>query len=298
MWKSFFILDVDIFFFVNIILAILKIWKGFILMNGLDFPQISPILFSIGPLSVRWYSMAYLFGIVLGWVLMLKNIRKYQLPIQKEQVEDFVFYLTLGIVLGGRIGYVLFYGGDMFVKNPLLIFAVWKGGMSFHGGVLGVMLATYLFAKKINYCFLSLTDLIVLYAPIGLFLGRLANFVNDELWGRVTDVPWAVKFPNGGYLPRHPSQLYEAFFEGIVMFVLLNTLWQKKFIREHSGIVSSLFVMLYGLFRICMEQFREPDAQLGYFFSHFTMGQMLSVPLIILGAVVLYQILHLNKSKL
>ncbi len=265
-------------------------------MNGLDFPQISPILFSIGPLSIRWYSMAYLFGIIFGWLLIQKNVKKYNLGLTKEQIEDLVFYLTLGIVLGGRFGYVLFYGGDAFLKNPLLIFAVWKGGMSFHGGVLGVIMAAWYFAKKINYKFLSLTDLIVLYAPIGLFLGRLANFVNDELWGRVTDVPWAVKFPNGGYLPRHPSQLYEAFFEGIVMFVVLNLLWRKKYIREHSGIVSSLFVILYGVFRISMEQFREPDVQLGYFFSYFTMGQMLSVPLIILGSCVLFKIFTSKKA--
>lgn len=257
-------------------------------MNGLDFPQISPIIFSIGPLDIRWYSMAYLVGILIGWWLINRNVKKYDLNLSKENIEDFVFYLTLGIVIGGRLGYVLFYGGTAFWMNPLQVFEVWKGGMSFHGGALGVIAATYLFARKINHKFLALTDLVVLYAPIGIFFGRLANFINDELWGRVTDVPWAIKFPHGGYLPRHPSQLYEAFFEGIVMFVVLNSLWRSAWVRTHQGVVSSLFVILYGIFRISMEQFREPDIQMGYFFTYFTMGQILSVPLILLGAVVLY----------
>ena len=265
-------------------------------MNGFDFPQISPIMFSLGPLDIRWYSMAYLFGIIIGWILLNRNVKKYDLKLSKENVEDLVFYITLGIVIGGRLGYVIFYGGAAFWMNPLQVFEVWKGGMSFHGGVLGVIVATYLFARKINYKFLALTDLIVLYAPIGLFLGRLANFVNDELWGRVTDVAWAVRFPNGGYLPRHPSQLYEAFFEGIVMFCLLNFLWRYEKVRKMQGCVSALFVLLYGIFRILMEQFREPDIQMGYFFTYFTMGQILSLPLIILGASVLFYIFKKQRA--
>lgn len=257
-------------------------------MNGIDFPDISPIIFSVGPLAIRWYSMAYLFGIVAGWFLIIRNVKKYDLGLTKTNIEDLVFYLTLGIVVGGRVGYVLFYGGDAFWQNPLQVFAVWKGGMSFHGGVLGVIGAVYLFSRKINYKFLGLTDLIVLYAPIGIFCGRIANFINDELWGRISDVPWAVKFPNGGYLPRHPSQLYEAFFEGIVMFIILNLLWQSAWVRKRSGFVSALFVALYGIFRMVMEQFREPDAQMGFFFNYFTMGQILSLPLVILGVVVIY----------
>lgn len=257
-------------------------------MNGIDFPSISPIIFSIGPVAIRWYSMAYLFGIVAGWFLINRNVKKYDLGLSRANIEDLVFYLTLGIVVGGRLGYVLFYGGEAFWQNPLLIFEVWKGGMSFHGGVLGVIAATYWFSRRINYSFLRLTDLIVLYAPIGIFCGRIANFINDELWGRISDVPWAVKFPSGGYWPRHPSQLYEAFFEGIVMFVVLNVLWQFKWVRERKGIVSALFVMLYGIFRMFLEQFREPDAQMGFFFGHFTMGQILSLPLVILGLAVIY----------
>ncbi len=194
----------------------------------------------------------------------------------------------MGIIIGGRLGYVLFYGGHTFLENPLQILEVWKGGMSFHGGVLGVIVAAYLFARKINYKFLGITDLVVLYAPIGIFCGRIANFINDELWGRVTDVPWAVRFPSGGYVPRHPSQLYEAVLEGIVMFVVLNWLWRYKFVRERSGIVSAMFVLLYGLFRILMEQFREPDVQIGFLWGGLTMGQILSFPLILVGGLVIW----------
>lgn len=265
-------------------------------MNGFDFPNISPIIFSVGPVAIRWYSMAYLVGIILGWILINRNVKKNNLGLSKENIEDFMFYLTLGIVIGGRLGYVLFYGGNAFWQNPLQVFEVWKGGMSFHGGVLGVIAATWYFARKINYKFLALTDLIVLYAPIGICLGRLANFINDELWGRITDVPWAVKFPNGGYWPRHPSQLYEAFFEGVVMFTILNFLWRYQWVRERHGFVSSLFVIFYGIFRISMEQFREPDAQLGFYFGHVTMGQMLSVPLIILGSTVIYFLVRNKKA--
>lgn len=258
------------------------------LMTGLAYPEISPIIFSVGPLAVRWYSMAYLFGIIAAWYLVLRNIRKYNLPIDKAALEDLVFYLTLGVVFGGRLGYVLFYGQDIFWHNPLEIFAVWHGGMSFHGGIIGVIVASYLAARKIKYPFLSITDLTALYAPIGMFCGRLANFANDELWGRITNVPWAVRFPNGGYLPRHPSQLYEALLEGVLLFIILNILWQKKWVRRHAGFTSGLFLTLYGFFRIFAELFREPDAQLGFIFKHITMGQMLSVPFIVLGIYVLY----------
>ena len=171
-------------------------------MNGLDFPAVSPVIFTIGPLAVRWYSMAYLFGILIGWFLLTRNVRKNALALTKENIEDLVFYITLGVILGGRLGYVLFYGQETYLRHPLQIFAVWHGGMSFHGGIAGVILALWYFSCKIKYPFLGLTDLVVLYAPIGIFLGRLANFVNDELWGRPADVPWAVKFPNGGYVPR------------------------------------------------------------------------------------------------
>ncbi len=257
-------------------------------MNGLAFPDISPIMFSVGPLAVRWYSMAYLIGIVAGWWLINRNVRKNQLGLSPLQVEDLMFYLTIGIIVGGRLGYALFYGGAEMWLKPWHLLEIWKGGMSFHGGTAGVIVAVWLFARKINYDFLALTDLVVLYAPIGIFLGRLANFVNDELWGRVTNVPWAVRFPSGGFLPRHPSQLYEGLLEGALMFVVLNLLWLLPQVRRRHGLVSAMFILLYGCFRIVLEQFREPDAQLGFFFGGVTMGQMLSVPLILAGAVVLW----------
>ena len=256
-------------------------------MVGLSFPDISPIMFSIGPLAIRWYSMAYLVGIVAGWMLVNRNVRINKLGLEKTQIEDLMFYITLGIILGGRLGYAIFYGGAEMWLKPWRLLEIWKGGMSFHGGVVGVIAAVWLFSRKIKYSFLALTDLAVLYAPIGIFLGRLANFVNDELWGRVTTVPWAVRFPAGGYLPRHPSQLYEGLLEGVLMFVVLNLLWQLPKIRRIHGVVSALFIILYGCFRIILEQFREPDAQLGFFFGGVTMGQMLSIPLIVGGLAVL-----------
>lgn len=258
-------------------------------MTGFEFPDISPIMFSVGPLAVRWYSMAYLIGIIFGWLMINRNVRKNQLGLDKAQVEDFIFYLTFGIIIGGRLGYAVFYGGSAMWMQPWRLLEIWKGGMSFHGGAVGVVVAAWLYSRKIKYSFLRLTDLTVLYAPLGIFLGRLANFANDELWGRVTTVPWAVRFPSGGYVPRHPSQLYEAFFEGLLMFALLNWLWRFQRVRNAKGLVSAVFVVCYGCFRIAMEQFREPDAQLGFFFGHVTMGQMLSVPLIAVGAFVFWR---------
>lgn len=266
-------------------------------MNGLDFPAVSPVIFTIGPLAIRWYSMAYLFGILIGWFLLTRNVRKNALALTKENIEDLVFYITLGVILGGRLGYVLFYGQETYLRHPLQIFAVWHGGMSFHGGIAGVILALWYFSRKIKYPFLGLTDLVVLYAPIGIFLGRLANFVNDELWGRPADVPWAVKFPNGSYVPRHPSQLYEALTEGLLMFLILNWLWRYKSVRSRTGTVSAVFAILYAVFRMSMEQFRQPDAQLGFFFGHVTMGQMLSLPLLIAGLAVLWAKLRPSRSR-
>lgn len=255
-------------------------------MVGLDYPEISPIIFSIGPVAIRWYSLAYLVGIIAGWCLIKRNVRLNNLGISKNQIEDFIFYLTLGIIIGGRLGYVTFYGGAEMWARPWQILELWKGGMSFHGGVVGVIVAIWMFSRKIKYEFLGLTDLVVLYAPIGIFLGRIANFINDELWGKVTDVAWAVRFPNGGGLPRHPSQLYEGLLEGVVMFVILNSLWCLPKVRKCQGCVSALFVILYGSFRIFLENYREPDAHLGYFWGGVTMGQMLSIPLIVLGMVI------------
>ena len=254
-----------------------------------EFPNISPIVFSIGPFALRWYALAYLVGIISAWFLVYGNIKKYKLEITSEQLDDLVFYITLGIILGGRLGYVICYGNDYFWQNPSEIFAIWHGGMSFHGGIVGVILGILYFAKKHKLRYFMITDLVSLYVPIGIFLGRIANFINDELWGRVTDVPWAVKFPSGGYLPRHPSQFYEAFSEGILMFVILNLLWKKDYIRSRHGVISALFLIIYGTSRICMEFFREPDKQLGFIWGHITMGQILSLPFVLGGLYILHR---------
>ncbi len=254
-----------------------------------DFPDISPVIFSIGSLSIRWYAMAYLAGIVAAWCLTKRNINKYNLGISSEQLDDLVFYVTLGIILGGRLGYVCCYGNGYFWQNPKEIFAVWHGGMSFHGGIVGVIAGLFYFARKYKFPFLKITDITALYVPIGIFLGRLANFVNGELWGRVTTVPWAVKFPEGGYLPRHPSQLYEALSEGVLMFIILNYLWRKAYVRAHYGIISAVFLITYASSRVCMEFFREPDQQIGFLIGGVTMGQLLSLPFLLLGLYVLHR---------
>ena len=259
-------------------------------MTGFEFPDVSPVMFSVGGLSVRWYSMAYLAGIVLAWVWLLRDVKKYNIPFAREAVEDIIFFITVGIIAGGRIGYALFYGGASFWEEPWKILAIWQGGMSFHGGAAGAVLGLWYAAHKHRLDFWQLTDMAALYAPIGIFLGRLANFVNDELWGRVTDVPWAVRFPSGGYLPRHPSQLYEACCEGLFILFVLNCLWRfVPVVRERKGTVSALFVVFYAVFRIVLENFRQPDAQLGFYFGFITMGQMRSLPLLIFGGWLLWR---------
>ena len=266
-------------------------------MTGLAYPEISPIIFSIGPVDIRWYSMAYLLGILFGWWLAASRVKKYDLGLTKTNCEDIAFAVTLGIILGGRIGYILFYGAGQYLKNPLEIFAVWHGGMSFHGGIFGVIVALFISSRLIKYPFLKLTDLVAPVVPIGIFLGRLANFINDELWGRVTDVAWAVRFPRGGFLPRHPSQIYEACLEGIGLFIILNLLWRNKWCREHDGVISAAFLLGYAGFRAFSEQFREPDAQLGFLWGGLTMGQLLSVPIVLIGLYLLFRHLVFKKTK-
>ncbi|MBR1915630.1 MAG: prolipoprotein diacylglyceryl transferase [Alphaproteobacteria bacterium] len=258
-------------------------------MNGLTYPLISPVMMHIGFIDIRWYSLAYLFGIVAAWFLILKNIKKYKIDLTKPQIDDFIFNITLGIILGGRIFYVLFYNFEMFLSSPLEIFALWHGGMSFHGGLFGAILGIWYSAKKFKCPFLLLSDLAALYTPIGLFLGRLANFINDELWGRVADVPWAVRFPSGGYLPRHPSQIYEAVLEGLMLLIVLNFLWRYDWVRKRHGFISGVFLTGYAVFRIFIENFREPDAQLGFIFSQITMGQILSLPILAAGIFIIFR---------
>lgn len=261
-----------------------------IMMAALPFPNIDPVLFSVGPLSVHWYGIGYVIGILFAWWYGKKLVNNARLwpnnkaPMDPLALDDFVLWAALGVVIGGRIGYVLFYNFSFYISNPLEIPAVWDGGMSFHGGILGTTVAMILFAKKRGIPVWSMFDTIAAGVPIGLGVVRIANFINSELWGRVSDVSWAVYFPNGGPLPRHPSQLYEAALEGFVLFFVLALLIWKGNKLKAPGFIAGAFVAGYGLSRILVEFFREPDAQLGYLVGGWmTMGMVLSVPMVLLG---------------
>jgi phosphatidylglycerol---prolipoprotein diacylglyceryl transferase len=267
----------------------------------IPYPAINPTLISIGPLAIRWYALAYIVGIIAGWVYARSIIANERLwggpaPLTVIDFDDFIVWITLGIILGGRTGYVLFYNLPHFVAHPLEVFELWNGGMSFHGGVLGCIVAIVGFALSRRIPMLSLGDVTAAVAPIGLFLGRLANFINGELWGRPTDVPWAMIFPTGGPIPRHPSQLYEAALEGIALFVALNVLVRLGALKRPGAITGS-FALFYGAARIVCELFREPDAQLGFLWGGLTMGMLLSVPLMLAGAVVLAVALTRERKK-
>jgi len=254
---------------------------------ALPFPSFDPIAVSVGPFAVRWYALAYIVGILLGWVYARHILRseKYwggPAPISVVQFDDYVLWVTLGIILGGRTGYVLFYNLNWFIAHPLEIFQLWQGGMSFHGGFLGCVAAVLLFGWRNKVPVLSLGDVTCAVGPIGLLLGRLANFINGELWGRATDVPWAFVFPTGGPLPRHPSQLYEGALEGIVLFVVLTVMIRRGALRR-PGLIIGVFAIVYGLARIFSEFFREPDPQLGFLWGGLTMGMLLSLPMIAAG---------------
>ncbi|EKO3659114.1 prolipoprotein diacylglyceryl transferase [Vibrio metschnikovii] len=250
----------------------------------LTFPNIDPVLFSIGPLSVRWYGMMYLFGFLFAMWLANRRADKPGSGWTREQVSDLLFAGFLGVVIGGRVGYVLFYNFELFLADPLYLFKVWTGGMSFHGGLLGVITAMFWYARRQQRTFFGVADFVAPLVPFGLGMGRLGNFMNSELWGRVTDVPWAFVFPNGGPLPRHPSQLYELVLEGIVLFFILNWFIKKP---RPLGAVSGLFLIGYGTFRFLVEFVREPDVQLGLFGDVISMGQILSTPMIIFGMILM-----------
>ncbi len=251
---------------------------------AIPFPAIDPTLIEIGPFAIRWYALAYIAGIILGWRVARVLFQRTPKVATPEQVDDYVTWATLGIILGGRLGYVLFYRPGYYVTAPWEALALWHGGMSFHGGALGVIVATWLFARRNAIDWVAFADRIVCVVPIGLFFGRLANFINGELWGRVTDVPWGMVFPNGGPDPRHPSQLYQAFLEGIVLFSVLMWLARSEWVRARPGILSGSFLAGYGMARITGEFFRQPDAHLGFLFAGATMGQLLSLPMILIGA--------------
>ncbi|MFA7639714.1 MAG: prolipoprotein diacylglyceryl transferase [Parvibaculum sp.] len=256
----------------------------------MPFPNIDPVLIEIGPFAIRWYALAYIAGLVLGWRYVIHLVSTERLwqsepPINRAGVDDMLLWVALGVILGGRIGYVLFYNPGYYAAHPVEILYVWQGGMSFHGGAAGVLVAIYLFSRARNIAFASLMDVTAAAATIGLFFGRIANFINSELWGRVTDMPWGVVFPNGGPLPRHPSQLYEAFLEGIVLFILLWLLTHRLTALKKPGVITGAFICGYGIARIFIEFFREPDAQIGYLAGDWlTMGMVLSAPMAIIGA--------------
>jgi phosphatidylglycerol:prolipoprotein diacylglycerol transferase len=253
-------------------------------MLAIAFPVIDPVLIEIGPFALRWYALAYIGGILLGWLLARRLIALAPVAASREQVDDFVTWTTLGIILGGRLGYVLFYRPGYYITAPWEALYVWQGGMSFHGGMLGVVLAALWFCRRQGLRPLRFGDRVAPVVPIGLGLGRLANFINGELWGRVTDVPWAMVFPTGGPEPRHPSQLYQAAMEGVLLFVLLNILVRIPGLREREGFVTGAFLAGYGLARLVGEVFRQPDAHLGFLFAGATMGQILSLPMFLAGA--------------
>jgi phosphatidylglycerol---prolipoprotein diacylglyceryl transferase len=262
---------------------------------AIAFPVFDPVAISLGPIAVRWYALAYIGGIVLGWIYARALIKSEKLwggpaPISLAQMDDFILWVTVGIIVGGRSGYVLFYNLPFFIEHPAAIFKLWEGGMSFHGGFLGCVVAVMWFAYKNGISILSLGDIVTAVGPIGLFLGRLANFINSELWGRVADasLPWAVVFPNGGPLPRHPSQLYEAFLEGIVLFTVLAVMIRMGALKR-PGLILGSFILIYALARIAGEMFREPDPQLGFLWRGLTMGMLLSVPMIFAGIILIVQ---------
>nr|WP_321456186.1 prolipoprotein diacylglyceryl transferase [uncultured Cohaesibacter sp.] len=262
---------------------------------AIPFPMIDPVLITLGPLQIHWYAIAYIVGIILAWLYTKRLVTKPQLwagnegPLSTLELDDFVLWATIGIILGGRLGYVVFYNLDVYLQHPAQIFAVWTGGMSFHGGFLGVTIAMILFARAKGISVLSMFDLVAMAAPIGLFFGRIANFINSELWGLPTSLPWGVVFPNGGPEPRHPSQLYEAALEGLLIFLILRIISHTTGALKKPGTIAGTFAILYAIFRTLVELVRVPDSQLGYFSLGTTMGMWLSVPMILAGiAMIIY----------
>jgi phosphatidylglycerol---prolipoprotein diacylglyceryl transferase len=260
-------------------------------MPVLLFPQFDPVLVQIGPLAIRWYALAYIAGLVLGWRLMRRLAQAEPAVATPLQVDDFLTWATLGVVLGGRLGYVLFYQPSHYLTDPLQAFAVWQGGMSFHGGALGVIVATAWFCWRHRIPALGFGDRVAVCTPIGLGLGRVANFINGELWGRAAPewLPWAMIFPNAGPVARHPSQLYQAILEGLVLFCVMFALSRRERLRARFGFLTGAFLIGYGVARIIGEFFRQPDAFLGFLYAGATMGQLLCIPMLIVGAWLIWR---------
>jgi phosphatidylglycerol:prolipoprotein diacylglycerol transferase len=286
------------------------------ILASLPYPQLDPVLLQLGPVSLRWYALAYIGGVVLAWWGIVRVLQRRNLwtnppfngkpPATEDQIGDLVVWATLGVIIGGRLGWVLIYGTVLcsvtpehasfcnglpmgFLTDPIRIVAAWEGGMSFHGGLLGVVIATWLFCRRHRLRILSVADLVAAFAPIGLFFGRIANFINDELWGRPTDVPWAMIFPRGGLIARHPSQLYEAALEGILLLVILQVALRVFRAHERPGLLAGLFFLGYGTFRFIAEWFREPDSQ---FIGPISMGMALSIPIWIAAAALFWLAWH------
>jgi phosphatidylglycerol:prolipoprotein diacylglycerol transferase len=261
----------------------------------LIYPNINPIAISIGAIKIHWYGIMYLLGFSLAWLFANHRCKTHKLDWNKDQISDLIYYAALGLIIGGRVGYMLFYATSDLIQNPLNLFKIWQGGMSFHGGLIGGMLGLFLFAKHYHKPFLEVTDFTAPLIPLGLATGRIGNFINGELWGRPTDLPWGMVFPHVDVLPRHPSQLYEFGLEGIVLFLILF-LYSRK--PRPTGYTTALFLLFYGIFRFSIEFVREPDSQLGYLFHDWlTMGQLLTIPLILLGIFIgWYQKHHAKLS--
>lgn len=249
----------------------------------LAYPRVDPVAISLGPVQIHWYGLMYVAGLVAAW--WLGRRRAHRLGLSHDNIGDLIFYGAVGLVVGGRLGYVLFYGFDRLLAEPLWLFQLWEGGMSFHGGLLGVLVAAYLFARRHRLAFLDLTDFLAPLVPIGLGAGRIGNFINHELPGRISELPWAMPFPHMGPEPRHPSALYEAALEGVVLFAVL---WWVSSRPRQRGVISGLFLLLYGVFRFSVEFVRQPDPQLGFIaFGWVTMGMLLTLPMIVAGVALI-----------
>tara|TARA_Y100000590_G_scaffold469993_1_gene661181 strand:+ start:2470 stop:3300 length:831 start_codon:yes stop_codon:yes gene_type:complete len=269
----------------------------------IPFPNISPEIlsfdfFSLGQISIKWYGLSYVLGIFLGWLCVVKLNKNNEATLSKKNFDDLIVWIALGTIIGGRLGYIFIYNPSYFFANPIEIFAIWSGGMSFHGGLLGVTISLIIFAKVRKIYLLELTDIISVATPIGLFFGRIANFINQELWGRVTNVPWAFEFPVAGTLPRHPSQLYEACLEGLFLFAVMLVLWHKTSKNRKKGFLTGIFLIGYACARIFSEIYREPDMHIGFLFSQVTIGQIVSLPLLLLGIILIsYSNINTNNKN-
>ena len=252
-------------------------------------PLIDPVIISFNFVEIRWYSLAYILGFLIGIYLIKRIIKNHNSSVTLKNIDDFFIWSVLGVIIGGRIGYIIFYQIGMIFNEPIKIFFIWEGGMSFHGGLFGIILSIFFYSRYKNITFFLLSDLVSFVAPIGILFGRLANFINVELYGRITNFPFAMIYPNIDNKPRHPSQLYEAFFEGFILLLIAFFLYKNFFIYKKYGIITSIFLIFYGIFRFFLEFLREPDFHIGLFFNFFTIGQFLSVPMIILGMIIYFK---------